>query len=116
VSNVVRNSFESRRAWLVAIVSLLADAVVGNGRAVAQTATLPHLDAGSPMARSLGYVVDAAVVNSKTEPTFKMGARCANCLQLQGKASEAWRPCTLFPGQLVSANGWCRVWVARPKT
>lgn len=104
----------SRRAWLIAAASLSAGALLRDGCALAQPASLPHLDEKSPVARTLGYVADATKINPRTEPTFKVGSRCANCLQLQGKTGEAWRPCTLFPGQLVSARGWCRVWVAKP--
>lgn len=104
----------SRRSWLVAAASAWAGALLHDRRVFAQAATLPHLDAKSPLAQGLGYVADAARINPKAEPSFKVGSRCSNCLQIQGKAGEAWRPCTLFPGQLVSAAGWCRVWVQKP--
>jgi hypothetical protein len=110
------DSFVSRQAWLIAAASLSAGALLRDGYALAQSATLSHHDEKSPIARSLVYVADAAKVSPKTEPTFKVGSRCANCLQLQGSAGEAWRPCALFPGQLVSAIGWCRVWVPKPNT
>lgn len=106
----------SRRAWLIAAAWLPAGTLLRGGCAAAQPATLPHLDEKSQIARGLGYVADAAKVSPKIEPTFKVGSRCANCLQLQGKAGEAWRPCTLFPGKLVSATGWCRVWVPKANT
>ncbi len=116
MSEANNNPFASRRACLIGAASLSACALLRDGRALAQASTLPHLDEKSPIARSLGYVADAAKNSSKTEPTFKVGSRCANCLQLQGNAGEAWRPCTVFPGQLVSAAGWCRVWVPKPNT
>ena len=104
----------SRRTWLIAAASASTGALLRDVRAFAQPTMLPHIDAKSPMAQGLGYVTDAAKINPKAEPTFKVGSRCSNCLQIQGKAGETWRPCTLFPGQLVSAAGWCRVWVPKP--
>jgi hypothetical protein len=38
---------------------------------------------------------------------------CNTCLQLQGNAGDAYRPCNIFPGKLVNANGWCKVWVKK---
>ena len=74
---------------------------------------LPHLEEGDPAAKALGYVHDVARVDPKANPTFKAGSNCANCLQLQGKPGDTWRPCTIFPGRLVNANGWCKVWVPK---
>jgi hypothetical protein len=34
-------------------------------------------------------------------------------MQLQGKEGDEWRPCNLFPGKLVNAHGWCKVWQAK---
>jgi hypothetical protein len=33
------------------------------------------------------------------------GSTYANCAQLQGKPGDTLRPCTIFPGELVNANG-----------
>ncbi|MDP5191762.1 high-potential iron-sulfur protein [Rheinheimera baltica] len=33
---------------------------------------------------------------------------------LQGNAGEAWRPCGVFPGKLVNAEGWCAAWAKKP--
>ncbi|MGB5834261.1 MAG: high-potential iron-sulfur protein [Thiohalocapsa sp.] len=38
---------------------------------------------------------------------------CINCLFTQADAGE-WRPCQLFPGELVAANGWCSSWTLKP--
>jgi hypothetical protein len=72
------------------------------------------LDEKDPQAKALGYVADAAKVDAKSNPTFKPGQNCAGCLQLTGKAGDPLRPCNLFPGKLVSANGWCKAWVKKP--
>lgn len=75
---------------------------------------LPHLAETDTLAVSLGYVNDARKVDATKVPQFKPGSHCANCLQLQGKEGDQWRPCNLFPGKLVNADGWCKVWVAKP--
>jgi hypothetical protein len=74
----------------------------------------PHLAENDTLAVSLGYVQDAKKVDVNKVPQYKAGSHCANCLQLQGKDGDEWRPCNLFPGKLVNANGWCKVWVAKP--
>lgn len=74
--------------------------------------SLPHLDENDPLATAMGYVHDAE--KAKNVPQYKPGSTCENCLQLTGKASDEWRPCNIFPGKLVNAKGWCKVWVAKP--
>lgn len=80
----------------------------------AAAAALPHVAAGDPVAQALAYVENAKSVDAKKFPTFKPEQKCANCLQSKGKEGEAWVPCTLFPGKLVDAQGWCKAYVKRP--
>ena len=74
----------------------------------------PHLSPTDPTAVALAYHESAKAVDAKKFVTYKPDQSCSNCLQLQGKAGDAWRPCNLFPGKLVNANGWCKVWVKKP--
>ena len=67
-----------------------------------------------PAAKSLGYVANANNVDPKTSPTYKAGQTCANCIQYTGAAGAATGPCAIFPGKVVHAKGWCRVWVLKP--
>jgi hypothetical protein len=76
------------------------------------SADLPHLDLNDPAAVSQSYVEDASKVDPKKSPTFVKGSACENCLLLQGKEGQAYRPCELFPGKSVAAKGWCRGWSA----
>jgi hypothetical protein len=78
----------------------------------AQSAEPPHLEVKDPAAVKLGYVEKAAAVDAKKFPTYEKGSSCENCSQLQGSAGAAYRPCTLFPGKLVAAAGWCSAWAA----
>lgn len=69
-----------------------------------------RLDVNDPAAKALGYVENAAQVDIKKYPGYSPGSNCENCLQLQGSAGNNYRPCSLFPGKLVSVSGWCKGW------
>jgi hypothetical protein len=69
-----------------------------------------RLDVKDPAAKALGYVENAADVDVKKYPDYTKGSNCENCLQLQGSAGNNYRPCTVFPGKLVSVSGWCSAW------
>jgi hypothetical protein len=114
-------SLVSRRQAVRALAAAAAGlAVLANDRASgAETRTAqapgaptPHLDVKDPAAIALGYVEDAAKVDAKKNPSYTPGSSCENCLQLQGAAGAAYRPCTLFPGKLVATTGWCSAWTA----
>ena len=75
--------------------------------AAAQT---PRLDVKDPAAVALAYVENAAQVDARKFPEYSPGSVCENCLQLQGTVGDSYRPCSLFPGKLVSASGWCKGW------
>ena len=84
------------------------------GPAKAPVATGPaKLDPKDPTALALGYVADAKQVNAKSNSMYKPGQQCSNCIQLQGKAGDAFRPCNLFPNKLVAAGGWCKVYAKK---
>lgn len=104
----------SRRAALLKLALLAGGAGSLCARPRAQAAEQPHLSPTDPTAVALGYHQDASTVDPKQFPTYKSGQTCSTCLQLKGEAGQPWRPCNLFPGKLVNANGWCRVWVKRP--
>lgn len=73
----------------------------------AQADALPQLAETDPTAAALGYKHDATKVDATKYPTFKAGQHCATCKLVQGADGEAWRPCSIFPGKAVNANGWC---------
>lgn len=95
-----------RSAGMGAAAILAGTAAPRRGRA----AELQRLDVHDPAALALGYVENAAAVDAKKYSSFSPGSSCANCMQLQGKAGEAYRPCAVFPGKLVAAAGWCMSW------
>ena len=58
---------------------------------------------------------DATAKALKSTPNSTVeGANCANCMYVQGADGEQHRPCNIFPGKLVSADGWCSAWVKKP--
>lgn len=92
--------------------------VVGAGGAMnrireARADAAPHLSPSDPVAQSLGYHESAKTVDAKEFSTYQPGQICSTCLQLQGNAADPWRPCNIFAGKLVNANGWCKVWVKK---
>ncbi|MDE1923957.1 MAG: high-potential iron-sulfur protein [Gammaproteobacteria bacterium] len=101
----------SRREALKNMV-VAAGALAAVRGAVAGTA-MPHVDPSDPMAAGVSYHVNAAKVDAAKFPQFKPGSKCANCVQVGGKDGEAWRPCNIFAGKLVSANGWCTVYAPK---
>jgi len=100
----------SRRGFLHAV--LLGTAAGAVSLRVSAADEPPKLDVKDPAAVALGYVERASEVDGKKYPTYVKGSNCENCLQLQGKAGNDYRPCTLFPGKLVAISGWCSGWTA----
>jgi hypothetical protein len=74
---------------------------------------LPHVQAADPLAVALAYHESAKTVEAAKFPMYKPEQKCANCLQLKGTEGDAWRPCNLFPGKLVNAEGWCKVYIKK---
>jgi len=77
-----------------------------------QGAEPARLDVKDPAAIAQGYVLNASQVDPKKYPQYTHGSSCENCLLLQGTAGNTYRPCSLFPGKLVSVSGWCKGWTA----
>jgi hypothetical protein len=104
--------FSRRQLLQTAIAGLAA---VPAATLVARSASAAEaLSEDDAAAKSLGYVTDASKVVAKTNPTYKPGQLCVNCIQFQGKGAAADGTCTIFPGKLVKGKGWCKVWVLKP--
>jgi hypothetical protein len=72
---------------------------------MAFAAEAPLLSENDPAAKALEYVADA-----KRAKTASPGALCSNCSVYSGADGAAQGTCTLFPGKLVKAAGWCKSW------
>ncbi|SIT66158.1 High potential iron-sulfur protein [Ectothiorhodosinus mongolicus] len=96
----------SRRKFLKAgAAGLVAVPVAGLGWTTTAAAGGhgDRLDESDPAAQALQYVHNTA----------NPAQNCANCLLYNDPSQTEWGPCAVFPGKLVSANGWCTAWVAR---
>jgi High potential iron-sulfur protein len=71
----------------------------------ARAAELPLLSEQDPAAKAEHYVEDASRAKEATS-----GALCSNCSVYGGADGAAQGTCTLFPGKLVKAAGWCKSW------
>jgi hypothetical protein len=65
----------------------------------------PLLSEQSEAARAVHYVEDAS--RAKEAPP---GANCSNCSIYSAPNGSTEGKCTLFPGKLVKAAGWCSSW------
>jgi len=74
---------------------------------------MPHLSEDDPMAKSMKYTHDSSTVDPSARANPAENQHCANCALVQGEDGQQWRPCQIFPGKLVNANGWCSVWSPR---
>jgi High potential iron-sulfur protein len=90
----------------------LGAAAAASGARNAPGADTAKVDVHDPQAVALGYVENASQVDAKKYPQYVAGSNCDNCLQLQGKPGNNYRPCTLFAGKLVAVSGWCSGWAA----
>ena len=82
--------------------------------APAASAEVPKLSLDDPQAKSLSYVEDATTIDSARLPRYQAGQDCSNCALFQDKDGAEWAGCSIFPGKLVSAAGWCSVYAPRP--
>ena len=74
---------------------------------------LPQLATDDPMAMAMKYTHDASTVDAASRANPAADQNCANCALVQGNDGDAWRPCQIFPGKSVNANGWCSVWAPK---
>ncbi len=104
--NVHRRDFLKISSLAVASIAIGAH----TGTSVAQGAQVDEKDA---TALSLGYKHDATKVDKTKFPKYAAGQECANCQLFQGKPGEAWGPCPIYPGKVVSAKGWCSAYIKK---
>jgi len=83
----------------------------------AHAADMPQLAESDPAAQALGYVHDAAKADVEKFPkrSGPDGANqfCKNCQLYTGPDGSEWGPCSIFPGKVVNANGWCNAWIQK---
>ncbi len=101
-----------RRTFLkVGSLAVVAAAIAGSvGKAAAQGA---RVDEKNAQAQALGYKHDAMKVDKTKFEKYQAGQTCANCTLYQGKPTDAWGGCPIFPGKQVAGKGWCSAWVKK---
>jgi hypothetical protein len=75
--------------------------------------TRPRLNESGAAAKALAYYHDADAVDRSRFPERDESQYCHTCMFVGGSDGERWRPCRIFSGYLVSANGWCLTWSGR---
>jgi len=65
------------------------------------------------MANAMKYTHDASTVDPASRANPAADQDCANCALIQGNDGDEWRPCQIFPGKAVNADGWCSVWAPK---
>jgi len=93
---------------------LIGHRVVRGPRALAASSGAPRkpLDEHDATAQALGYRQDARSVDAQAFPAWRRGQSCSTCALIEfGTARQ--RGCSLFPGKLVAAGGWCSGWQQR---
>ena len=104
----------SRREALRSLGLAAGTLLVARGAvAAAASGPLPHLAVTDPTAVGLAYHESGKTVDPAKFPTFKPEQKCSNCVQVRGNDGEAWRPCVLFAGKAVAADGWCRAYAKK---
>ena len=105
---------ERRRLLLgtaTALATLPLLSLVYDARAAAEA--LPHLAEDDPMAKALKYPTAATTAPRAEKSGVAAGEQfCHNCRFIQADSGD-WRPCQIFPGKAVNANGWCTSWMPR---
>jgi len=102
----------ARRKFIQLSAVAVAGCLANPGRKVfAQD--LPHVTEDDPMANAMKYTHDASTVDASTRANPAADQDCANCALVQGNDGDEWRPCQIFPGKAVNANGWCSVWAPK---
>ena len=102
----------ARRQFLKLSAAAAAGALVVPAHR-ARAEDLPHVSEDDPMAKGLKYTHDASTVDPSTRTNPAPEQNCANCQLIKGEDGQEWRPCQLFPGKAVNANGWCSAWVPK---
>ena len=104
MSNMNRRGFGRYCAGLAAAASL-------SPLQSLSAADQPQVDPDGAQAKALGYIHDAASVDTGKYSNFVAGSQCNNCQLYTG--GEGWGGCGIFPGQQVNAGGWCSAWVKK---
>lgn len=94
----------SRRTLLKAGTATMAGLIIARSASAEE-----ELSPTDPTAIALGYVADASTVDKAKWPKKADDQKCANCI-LFSATDGGLGKCSIFPGKLVNAEGWCSAW------
>lgn len=101
-------STDRRRALRTGLAAVAGVAAVKLGATARPAHAADALDPADPQAAALGYVTDTTTVDAASYPTHTNEQMCSNCaLYLEGGG------CSIFPGKMVNANGWCAAYAPK---
>lgn len=102
----------SRRVFVLQVVSSCAVLLPSAG----QAQSVVMVDERDPDAVRLGYVADAARVDTNKFPRFTAGQGCCNCEFFRGRATDATGACAVFGSKHVPRAGWCALFFSNGST
>ena len=104
----------TRRSALLGMATVVTTLISqGTRRAgAAEPANRTLLLDTEPSAKAIGYVSNAAKLDAATTPGYRRGQSCATCA-FADLGTGRQRGCTVVPGRLIMATGWCKVWKLR---
>ena len=101
------------RRQFIQLSAVAAAGLIVRPATEARAEDMPQLTEDDAMAKNMKYVHDASSVDPAARANPAADQTCANCALVQGADGDAWRPCQIFPGKLVNADGWCSVWAPK---
>jgi hypothetical protein len=103
----------NRRTLLTAIAGALITVFAPTRRGLgAATAVRTQLLPTEPAAVAIAYIESAARVDARLYPAYRRGQSCVTCGFVEFGTGRT-RGCSVVPGRLVLATGWCKVWKLR---
>ena len=102
-TKVDRRSFVKAAACSLAAIPIVTSA----------EAEKPKLPEDDPQAAALGYKEDSTQVDKAKYPNHEPTQLCDGCA-LYTTSSDEWGDCSIFPGKLVAAKGWCAAFAPKP--
>ncbi len=100
---------QSRRQFMFKLVPAIAIGGLVAREAFAQA----KVAESDPQAAGLGYKEDATKVDKAKFSKYAAGQNCFGCALYQGKATDAFANCAIFPGKQVAGKGWCNAYAKK---
>jgi hypothetical protein len=110
-SRLASSRLLSRRVFVKATGAAATVVTTGLASSTFASTELPRVNEDEPMATALNYVHDARTVDAAKRLSDRF---CHNCALFAGTPDDEWEKCSIFPGKVVAAEGWCSAWAPKP--